>query len=170
MVLGAGGTVGTYVVQLAKKLGATVIGHATGDRLEHLESLGIDRTVDYRAHEFDDPALPGGPIREVDVVVDLIGGEYAVRAVPLTRRDGLVVGVPSGQQQGLGEAATSAGVRWTSLIVEPDHVALTYIADLIENGELEVTPPQVAPLEDVVDVHRKMAAGRMSKTVLKVNA
>lgn len=166
LVLGGGGTVGIYVVQMAKKLGATVIGHATGEKLKRLESLGVDRVIDYASEEFDDPSLGGGPIHDVDVVIDLIGGEFAVRAVSLTKQDGIVVGVPSGQQQGLDEAATQAGVRWTNVIVEPDHVALEYVAELIENGELHVPAPATAPLEDVVEVHRQMDEGHLPKTVL----
>lgn len=168
LVLGGGGTVGTYVVQMAKKLGAAVIGHATGEKLKRLESLGVDRVIDYASHEFDDPNLAGGQIRDVDAVVDLIGGEFALRAVPITKADGIVVGVPSGQQQGLDVAAAQAGIRWTNVIVEPDHVALEYVAELIADGELHVPAPSTVPLEDVVEVHRQMALGRMPKTVLKV--
>lgn len=166
LVLGAGGTVGTYVVQMAKKLGATVIGHATGEKLKRLEALGIDRVIDYASEEFDDPNLDGGPVSDVDVVIDLIGGQFALRAVPLTKWDGIVVGVPSGQQQGLDAAAAQAGVRWTNVIVEPDHVALEYVAALIESGEFHVPAPATAPLEDVVEVHRQMDDGRLPKTVL----
>ncbi|TSI13905.1 NADP-dependent oxidoreductase [Brevibacterium aurantiacum] len=168
LVLGGGGTVGTYVVQMAKKLGATVIGHATGEKLRHLESLGVDRAIDYASEEFDDPNLSAGGISDVDIVIDLIGGEFALRAVPLTKPDGVVVGVPSGQQQGLDAAAAQAGVRWTNVIVEPDHVALEYVAELIENGELHVPAPATAPLEDVVAVHRQMDDGHLPKTALAI--
>lgn len=176
LVLGAGGMVGSLVVQLAKKLGATVIGHATGEKLRRLERFGtdrgtirgIDRGIDYAHQQFDDPHLPGGPVRDVDVVVDLIGGEFALRAVPLVRRGGIVVGVPSGQQQGLKEAAAKAGVRGTNMIVEPDHVALEYVSAMIADGELDVQTPATAHLEDVIDVHRRLADGRLPKTVLRV--
>ncbi|KUO16404.1 NADP-dependent oxidoreductase [Streptomyces dysideae] len=168
LVLGAGGIVGSYVVQMARRLGATVIGHATGAKLEQLETLGIDRAIDYAAHEFDDPYLPGGPVRNVDVVVDLIGGQFAARSVPLTRPGGLIVGVPSGQQQELHSAAERSGIRWTDIIVEPDRVALENVSALIADCALHVVPPRVAPLEDTVEIHRQMATGRMPKTVLRV--
>lgn len=73
-----------------------------------------------------------------------------------------------GLQQGLDAAAAQAGVRWTNVIVEPDHVALEYVAELIENGELHVPAPATAPLEDVVQVHRQMDDGHLSKTVLTI--
>lgn len=168
LVLGAGGTVGTYVVQLAKKAGAAVIGHASGEKLDRVQRLGAHRGIDYAHEEFDDPNLAGGPLRDVDVVIDLIGGEFALRAVPLTKQDGIVVGVPSGQQEGLGAAAAQAGVRWANLIVEPDHVALEYVAGLVADGELHVPTPTTAPLEAVVEVHRAMESGQMPKTVLSM--
>lgn len=167
LVLGAGGIVGSYVVQFARRLGATVIGHATGPKLERLEEFGIDRTIDYAIHEFDDPGLPGGAITDIDVVVDLIGGQFGARAVPLASPGGVVVGVPSGQQQELRASAERSGVRWTDVIVEPDHVALEHISALISDGGLHVTPPRVASLEDAAEVHRQMDAGRMPKTVLR---
>lgn len=169
LVLGAGGIVGSYVVQLASRLGATVIGHATGAKLAQLQSWGIDRTIDYRVEEFDDPHLSGGPIRDIDVVVDLIGGQFGSRAVPLTKREGLLVGVPSGQQQQLRAAAEGAGVRWADVIVEPDRLALEHISRLIAEGALEIPSFQIAPLEDVVKVHQQMDAGRLPKTVLRTS-
>lgn len=169
LVLGAGGIVGTHVVQLAQAAGATVIGHATGARLEHLRRLGVSRTIDYAVHEFDAADLPGGPLRDVDAVVDLIGGAFAVRAVSLVARGGIVVGVPSGQQAELGPAADAAGVRWTDIIVEPDRLALEEVSRLIAEGTLIVAPPQVRPLSEVVAVHRQLAAGHLPKTVLSVS-
>lgn len=58
---------------MAKKLGATVIGHATGEKLKHLESLGAARAIDYASEEFDDPNLGGGGLSDVDIVIDLSG-------------------------------------------------------------------------------------------------
>lgn len=169
LVLGAGGVVGSYVVQFAKQLGATVIGHATGSKLEWLQELGVDRTIDYAVQEFDDPALTGGAITDVDVVVDFIGGQFGARAVPLTRPGGVVVGVPSGQQQELRSAAEQSGVRWTDVIVEPDHVALEHISALVAERALCIAPPRVAALADAAEVHRQMDARRMPKTVLRVS-
>lgn len=169
LVLAAGGSVGSIAVQVAKKLGARVIGTDTGERLARLEDLGMDRGIDFTTHEFDDPDLPGGAITDVDVVIDLVGGEHAVRGVRLTKPGGLVIGVPSGQQQGLAEAAERAGVRSTGIIVEPDRVALEYVSAMITAGELDLQAPRVEPLDQVVAVHRALAAGA-GKTVLLVSS
>ena len=167
LVLGAGGSVGAIAVQLALHRGARVIGTATGPRLARLLELGMHRGIDYAAEEFDAPVLADGRLGEIDVVVDLVGAGQAERATRVTRPGGLVVGVPSGQQGALADAAAAAGVRSTNLIVEPDRMALEHAAALLAQGALVVAPPRVVPLSQVVRVHEELETGA-PKTVLDV--
>ena len=69
LIHGAGGGVGSYASQIAKNLGAHVVGTGTGADLEYLRSLGVDEVIDYKRERFEDKATG------VDAVVDLVGGD-----------------------------------------------------------------------------------------------
>jgi NADPH2:quinone reductase len=100
LVLGAAGGVGLTAVETGKRLGATVIAAATGDRrMQIARDAGADRVVDARAADLRDQvkALTGG--RGVDVVYDPVGGaafEAALRATAPGARL-LIVGFASGE-------------------------------------------------------------------------
>jgi len=74
LIHGAAGGVGSYASQIAKNLGARVIGTATGADIEYLQSLGVSEVIDYKRERFEDKAA------EVDAVVDLVGGETLARS------------------------------------------------------------------------------------------
>lgn len=163
LVHAAAGGVGHLAVQIAKARGATVLGTASAAKHDQLVDLGVDEPIDYRSVAFEDVA------RDVDVVVDLIGGEYGHRSLRTLRSGGLLVSVPSGQPEGLPEAARAAGVRSTSFLVEPDGAALTGIARLLAEGSLRVLVGSSYSLEKAADAHAAGEQGRNTgKLVLTV--
>lgn len=161
VVLGASGTVGTFMVQIAKSLGAMVIGAARGSGVDALRELGVDRVVDTEQEHLEQE------IRDADVVFDLIGGDFSARALDLIRSGGLVVSIPSGDKSALQEQAERAGKRLTGFIVEPDYRALEQVAKLIESGAVKVPEPTVMDFNDADEVHRRLDAGT-GKMVLRV--
>lgn len=161
LVLGASGAVGRFAVQLAKGRGAHVIGTASTGKLAGLTDLGVDQAIDYTSQRFEDA------VDAVDVVIDLVGGEYSERAISVTAAGGLVVSVPSGDKSELAARAAAAGVRLTGMIVEPDHVALEAVSAGIEAGTISVAEPEVLPFAEVAAAHRKLDAGA-GRMVLRV--
>jgi NADPH:quinone reductase-like Zn-dependent oxidoreductase len=79
LVNGAGGGVGTFAVQIAKAMGATVTATTRSDKVELVRSLGADHVVDYTR----DDVIRGG--RRFDLIVD-IGGTPSMRALRRTLR------------------------------------------------------------------------------------
>jgi NADPH:quinone reductase-like Zn-dependent oxidoreductase len=67
LVIGAGGGVGTFTVQIAKAMGATVTGVASTSKLDLVRSIGADDVIDYTREEFTDGA------RRWDAIVDTAG-------------------------------------------------------------------------------------------------
>ena len=67
LVIGAGGGVGTFTVQIAKAMGATVTGVASTSKLDLVRSIGADDVVDYTREDFTDGS------RRWDVIVDTAG-------------------------------------------------------------------------------------------------
>src|SRR5437773_10379703 len=74
LIHGAAGGVGSFAVQFAKWKGARVLGTASGAHVEQVRQLGADQVIDYRKTKFEEVA------RDVDVVLDTIGGETQERS------------------------------------------------------------------------------------------
>jgi len=149
LVHAAAGGVGHLAVQFAKHLGAEVVATASAPRHAWLKELGADEVIDYTRQRFED--VTG----EVDVVLDLIGAQddTDIRSVSVTRRGGLVVAIPAGVPERLATAAAQAGVRTSPFLVEPDSVALTTIAGLVDSGAVRVEVERTFALEEVAKAH-----------------
>ena len=164
LIHAAAGGVGHFAVQIAKHLGAYVIGTAQAPKHAWLRQLGADQVVDYTTVRFEDE------VRDVDVVVDLVGdGATSHRSLTVLTAGGLLVDVPGGVSPELAAAAEARGVRARPFLVEPDGAALARLAELIDKGVVRVEVAEVLPLEQAGEAHRRLATGRtQGKIVLRV--
>jgi NADPH:quinone reductase-like Zn-dependent oxidoreductase len=150
LIHGAAGNVGAYAVQFARQSGARVIATAgTGD-IERVRALGADRVIDYRTARFEDE------VGDVDVVVDLVGGETQVRSFAVLKQDGMLISAVSEPDQAL---AARHGARALFFLVEVTTLHLSRIAEMIDAGELQVKVGQVLPFAEAKAAH-EMLEGR----------
>ena len=163
LIHAAAGGVGHFAVQIAKSLGAHVIGTASAGKHEFLRDLGADEVIDYRETDFAEA------VRDVDVVLDSLAGDTATRSLRTLRKDGILVTIlPVGQDALIAEAER-AGVRAVPMLVEADHAGMTAIAELIEKGELRPVVAGSFPLAEAAKAHALGETGRTSgKLVLVV--
>ncbi|MFI1970464.1 NADP-dependent oxidoreductase [Streptomyces cinnamoneus] len=161
LIHAAAGGVGHLAVQIAKARGAHVIGTARADNHAFVESLGADELIDYATTDF---ATAAG---QVDVVLDLVGGEYAPRSLRTLRPGGLLV-TTVGHHPGLtAEEAQEHGIRFETVFVEPSGPAMERLGALAEAGKLRVHVGRELPLADAAKAHELGATGRAKgKTVL----
>jgi len=161
LVHAAAGGVGHLAVQIAKARGAYVIGTARAENHELARGLGADELIDYTRVDFAEA------VRDVDVVVNLVGGgDDGVRSLRTLRHGGLLVGVAG--TSGVEEAAAH-GVRGAALLVEPDRAGLEGVTALVEAGLLRPRVEQVFPLEQAARAHELIETGRTrGKIVLSV--
>ncbi|WP_433140203.1 NADP-dependent oxidoreductase [Actinomadura nitritigenes] len=164
LVHAAAGGVGHLAVQIAKARGAHVIGTASAPKHGFLRDLGVDEPIDYQNVDFAEAA------RDVDVVLDTIGGDYAPRSLRTLRPGGVLVAIAGrAQPPSMAEQAAERGVRFETLLVEPDFHAMTEIAELAASGRLRAEIDTVLPLEDAAKAHERGETGRVSgKIVLTV--
>jgi NADPH:quinone reductase-like Zn-dependent oxidoreductase len=75
LIHSAGGGVGVAATQIAKHIGATVIGTASAGKHEEVRGLGVDHLIDYRTEDFEERArqIMGG--RGVELILDAVGGD-----------------------------------------------------------------------------------------------
>ncbi|WP_433046146.1 NADP-dependent oxidoreductase [Dactylosporangium sp. CS-033363] len=156
LINGAGGAVGGYAVQLAKRAGAHVIA-AAGERSQaRATSAGADEVVAYATS-----AVPA-----VDVVLNLapIEPDRLAALLDLIRPGGVLVNTtvwmpaPSDERR---------GVRGIDLFVRSDAEQLTRLTALIDAGDLHVEIAQRVALAELPAVHAQAAAGTLpGKTVI----
>ena len=162
LITGAAGGIGHLAVQIAKTRGAHVIGAAREAKHPLLRELGADETVDYTNISL------GDVVRNVDVVLDLAGGETPLRALPALRDGGILVSVTSGSDR--ARDAAGGRVRVVYMLVEPDRANLEAIADLAETGRLRVCVSQTFPLSEARRAHEVSETGRVAgKLVLTMS-
>ena len=154
LVVAAAGGVGHLAVQIAKARGAHVIGTARAAKHSFLAELGADEAIDYATEDV------AGRAGEVDVVLDLVGGEAGAEALPAVREGGLFVVVPSPRDIAALREQAGAGVRVTGILVEPDRTGLEALAGLVESGALRVHVDRTFPLEEAARAHELGETGR----------
>ncbi|MFD4357681.1 NADP-dependent oxidoreductase [Nocardia sp. NPDC058518] len=147
LIHAAAGGVGHVAVQIAKALGAYVIATARADNNDFVRDLGADEIIDYTTTDFVDAA------RDIDVVVDTVGGEYGPRSLRTLRPGGIVVSLASPAEAALVEVARPLGLRAGFMMVEADGAGMRAIADLVEKGALRPHVATVLPLDLVSKAH-----------------
>ncbi|MFI1164705.1 NADP-dependent oxidoreductase [Streptomyces sp. NPDC020801] len=164
LIHAAAGGVGHVAVQIAKARGAHVIGTASAGKHDFLREIGVDEPIDYRATDFAEA------VRDVDVVLDTIGGDTSVRSLRVLRPGGLLVSIlPVGSGE-LYEEAGRLGVRAIRMLVDADHYGMKAIAELVEAGKLRATIAGTFPLADAAKAHELGDTGRTTgKMVLLVD-
>ncbi|WNI26676.1 NADP-dependent oxidoreductase [Streptomyces sp. ITFR-16] len=163
LVHAAAGGVGHLAVQIAKARGAYVIGTASAAKHELLRSLGADELIDYRERDFTET------VRDVDVVLDGLGGRTWARSLRTLRPGGTLVSILPPDDSFPVAEAEAAGVRAVFMLVEPDHAGLRAITSLVESGRLRVVVDRVLPVEEAAQAHVLGEAGRTTgKIVLSV--
>jgi NADPH:quinone reductase-like Zn-dependent oxidoreductase len=178
LVHAVGSGVGTAAVQLAKRVGATVIGTSrTADKLERAAELGLSHGV-----LADDQwpervlGLTGG--RGVDVILDLVGGPSLAgnQRVVAERGRHIVVGVPGGSEATLslralmGRRASSRGTMLRARpVAEKAALAAAFERDVLpgfSTGELVPVIDRIFPASEVAETHRLMESNRSFGKIL----
>lgn len=161
LVHGGAGNVGTFAVQLAKRAGAVVIATASAENENYVHRLGADGVMDYRTTRFYES------LKNVDAVLDTVGGETLERSYEIVRRGGIVV---SAAAQPSKDKAEQYGVRATFFLVEVTRERLEKIAQLIDAGELKTEVGEVLWLDEARRAHEMLAGAphRRGKIIIKV--
>ncbi|WP_344607680.1 NADP-dependent oxidoreductase [Streptomyces glaucus] len=162
LIHAAAGGVGHVAVQLAKERGAYVIGTASAGKHEFLRSIGVDEPVDYRETDFAET------VKDVDVVLDTLGGDVSVRSLRVLRPGGIVVSLLAGGPDTFQAEAERLGVRAVQMLVDHDHTGMKAIAELVEAGRLRATIARTFPLARAAEAHALGDTGRTTGKLVLV--
>ncbi|HEX4017359.1 MAG TPA: NADP-dependent oxidoreductase [Frankiaceae bacterium] len=135
LIHGIAGGVGSIAAQLAREVGAVVIGTGRAADRETAFRLGVNVFLDLQADTLEDAG-------EVDVVLDVIGGEILDRSTALVRAGGTLVTIaaPPKLQPRDGRAIF--------FVVEPDRARLADLAERVRDGRLKPLVGTVRPLAE----------------------
>ncbi|MGF6231857.1 NADPH:quinone reductase-like Zn-dependent oxidoreductase [Inquilinus ginsengisoli] len=153
---GAGG-VGSAAVQLARVAGARVVATASAGKAELVRRLGADQVIDYRREDFT------AAIRDVDVVLDTVGGEIQQRSFAVLRPGGVLASIVSPPDEGLAKAH---GVAAAFVFHRTDATRFALAAALCDAGSLTVVVDRELPLTALGAALDHLAAGHACGKVL----
>ncbi len=147
LIHGASGGVGLFAIQFAKTKGAKVVATAGTEHVDLLRRLGADEVIDYQKEKFEQKA------KNLDLVLDLIGGETQDRSWQTLKKGGTLVstlGPPS------PDKAAQYGVTAKSFMAQPKTEQLAEIGRLIDAGRVKVFVSKTFPLNQVGAAHAEL--------------
>ena len=161
LIHGAAGAVGSIMLQLAKTMGAYLIGTASGHGVEQIKALGADEAIDYKNQDFTQL------VKGVDLVADLVGGETQRKSFEVLKKGGKLLSIvmpPS------AELAEKAGVTAAFVSSNPSYLKLDFGKHLVEEGKIKATITKVMKLQDAAQAQDMISNGGVNgKIVLEVN-
>lgn len=162
LVNGAAGGVGHFAVQIAKWQGARVIAVASNKHETLMRDLGVDQFIDYTK------VVPEDVIRDIDLVIDTVGGLNAARFLHTLKRGGALFPIfPLGFSG--AEEAGKRGVTVSSTQVRSSGAQLAELGNLLDSGTIRVVIDSTYPLADAGRAHERASRGNIQgKLVLTV--
>ena len=155
LINGAGGTIGTFAVQLAKYFGAEVTGVDSTGKLDMIRSIGADQVIDYTQEDFTKNS------ETYDFILDVVSKSSFSGSIRSLKQNGLyLIANPGLLQMVRG--------RWTSMTSSKKVIFgsalsktedLLFLKELIEAEKLKTVIDRCYPLEQIVEAHRYVETG-----------
>ncbi|MFE3598626.1 NADP-dependent oxidoreductase [Streptomyces sp. NPDC059142] len=158
LVNGAAGGVGHFALQLAKWKGARVVAVASGAHESFLRALGADEFVDYTR------SRPEEVVRDVDVVLDTVGGPHSSRLLRTLKRGGSQFPVFFGEFD--DEETARLGVTVTGTQVRSNGAQLAELGRLLDAGTVRVAIDSTFALTDARAAHERAARGHIQGKIV----
>ncbi|MEH6939993.1 NADP-dependent oxidoreductase [Bacillus sp. JJ664] len=180
---GSGG-VGTFAIQLAKLMGATVTTTASAKGMDLVKSLGTDEVINYKSTKFEEK------LKNYDAVFDTLGGETLEKSFSILKNSGKIVsvsGLPNarfGKEYGSGFFKTMLfsaasykltmlekkyNVQYTFLFMKPSGDQLRIISNFVESGKIKPVIDKVFSFKEAQMAMEYSESGRAKgKIILKM--
>jgi NADPH:quinone reductase-like Zn-dependent oxidoreductase len=152
LINGAGGSIGTFAVQIAKDMGAEVTAVDSGIKENMLRRIGADHFMDYTKEDFTKSG------HKYDVIFDMVArSSYSGCVAALTPNGRYLMGNPRVSDM-LRSVATSVFTDKSVFFAfarESEEELLT-LKEMIESGRITSTVDRVYPMEGVAEAHRRV--------------
>lgn len=182
MIHGGTSGIGVTAIQLAKAFGAKVIATAGSDeKCEACLKLGADVAVNYRTEDFVEKAKEATGKAGVDVILDMVGGDYIAKNIACLGDDGRMVNIayqkgPKAEINFLRVMLKRLTITGSTLRIRPTEVKgkiarglEEYVIPMLADGRVKVVMDSTFPLRDAATAHARMDEGKhIGKIVLTV--
>ncbi len=160
LIHGAAGGVGNIMVQMAKALGAYVIGTASGNGVDIVKKAGADEVIDYKTQDFTKL------VKDVDMVIDTVGGETQIKSFEVIKKGGKLISIFMPPSPHLAE---QFGVTAKFINSTPSYTKLDFGKQLVEEGKIKIEIAKTLPLEQAAEAQDLLSKGGANgKIVLEV--
>jgi len=162
LIVGAGGSIGTFAIQLARHFGAEVTGVDSTGKMDMLLSIGANHVIDYTKGDY----IKNG--ESYDLIIDVIGRRSVARRLKLLKPDGYYFLAYAGLSHILLSLWTSKASNKKFKIESANQTKedLIFLKELIEAGKLKSIIDRSYPLEQVAEAHRYVDTGQKKGNVV----
>jgi NADPH:quinone reductase-like Zn-dependent oxidoreductase len=165
LINGAGGSIGTFAIQIAKHFGADVTGVDSTEKLDMLRSIGADQVIDYTQEDFTRSG------ETYDVIYDVVGKSSFSRSVKSLKPNGrYLLGNPGLSQQVRGRRTSMRSgkqvIFWAERAASESTEDLNFLRELIEAGKIKSIIDRRYPLEQIAEAHRYVEKGHKKGNVV----
>lgn len=162
LIIGAGGSIGTIAVQLAKHEGAEVTGIDRHEKLDMLSSIGADKVIDYEREDF----TANGEV--YDVILDIVGKNTFSQAMGSLKPTGVYLISNPSLSKVLQRFITRKKKGQKVFVGVADYKAhdLRYLSDLFAEGKIRAVIDRTFPLEELSQAHRYVESGAKKGNVV----
>lgn len=165
LINGAGGSIGTFAVQIARHLGAEVTAVDSADKLDMLRSIGASHLIDYKRQDF----ARGGAT--YDVIFDVIGKSSFSSSIRALRQNGrYLLGNPPLSHRlrapWISRRSSKKVTYWATRTPGEITEDMTYLTQLLEAGKIKSVIDKCYPLEQTAQAHSYVEAGHKKGNVV----
>lgn len=160
LIHAAAGGVGHYAVQIARHLGAYVIGTSSAAKKDFVKSLGADEHIDYKTSRFEDLT------DNIDFVLDTVGGDNIDRSLKVIKRGGMIVSIPTGLNKEVAEKADSLGIKGIFFLVQSNGEDMKQLANMLEKGIIKSYIDRTYSFNEMRKAHEQVESGRTKGKVI----
>jgi NADPH:quinone reductase-like Zn-dependent oxidoreductase len=164
LIHSASGGVGHYAVQIAKQLGAYVIGTSSAANKDFVLSLGADEHIDYKTQILQEATS------NIDFVLDGLGVESILRSIDVIKKGGKIISIIS--QSNTPEVIAKAAQKNISsdtFFVHSNGEEMKILADWLQSGAIKSHVSQNYTFEQMAEAHQQIESGRtLGKIVVAI--
>ena len=151
---GSGG-VGHFAIQMAKTIGATVVATSSAKNRDFVLSLGADEHIDYREQKFEEI------LKDVDFVLDGMGGEVLENSLQVVRDGGTIVSLPTFEfPEALKAAADKRDITLEFVLVKSSGDDMNKLSEQLKSGALKPHVSITFGFDQMAEAHKQIESGR----------
>jgi NADPH:quinone reductase-like Zn-dependent oxidoreductase len=163
LIHAAAGGVGHYAVQIAKYLGAYVIGTSSAANKDFVLSLGADEHIDYTSQILKDAA------KDIDFILDSLGEASIDQSLDVVKDGGKIISILPQVTDMHREKAAARNISISFVLVKSDGDDMNTLATLLESGRIKSHVSKSFTFNQMTDAHLQVESGRtVGKVVVNV--